>query len=180
MSNNIFKAMNNKVNKHVKYYKTDLKYDINCIKKHGEGIYYWLLRECGTAIITEKEIQYMETSIYFTYWLNENVKLYRIQITDNKQENIYPITKKQINNILGKRINIPSDIVIDYLLSDIKNRSEITDIVKCIYSYYNSYEILQNIINIDHVYKQKSIKDITEYLLYIKEACINEKIRQAN
>lgn len=71
---NIFKKMNNLVNRHVKNYKDDFLLDKETILKYGTGKYYFMTRENGTVLIPEYRFNEEENKLIWNHY-KENMKV---------------------------------------------------------------------------------------------------------
>lgn len=118
------KIMNSLVEENVKYYKTDLKYDIETLSLKNEYTeFIWILRKCGTNIyhIPNIFVKNSPERLSLNYYLDNKdfVKIYKITVS-----------KKGVKNIYGEIENITEKKLLKYL-SDNSSFEKKIKAVKC-------------------------------------------------
>ena len=84
---NIFKKMNNLVNRHVKDYKDDFLLDKATILKYGTGKYYFMTRENGTVLIPEYKFnEEKNQQVWNHYKENMTVQTYLVDVVKIKDK----------------------------------------------------------------------------------------------
>lgn len=90
---NLTKLMEQLVDKYVEHYKTDFNYDKESMldKEFNTDTFYWILRNCGTNLLSSQRIfatgDY--TNFEATYYGNQDVKIYKIIIKKRGKKYAY-------------------------------------------------------------------------------------------
>jgi len=112
----LFKTMENLVNKHVEAWKTDFEIDKKTIKENpSETTYYWYLRDCGTQLISATDLQYLDTGVpvIAEFWLSRAKAIYKIDIAT---QSLKPIKAKVMTELISKAKPMSESLKLEYLL----------------------------------------------------------------
>lgn len=158
---NLTKVMEEFVEKYVKYYKTDFKYDKETMldTNYSTDEFYWILRECGTNMEGSNRIFVKDDSSNITalYYCNEDIHIFKIIINKRGSKyaygNILEIKKDDFIKSLEKNSRRPVGVkMVEFIKnkdSDKKNKKVEVDIFyneRC--SQRNQFECMLNKLNL--------------------------------
>lgn len=118
----LFKSMENLVNKHVEAWKTDFDIDKKTIKDNPtEKTYYWYLRDCGTQLMSETDMKYIETGVPIEaeHWLPRARAIYKIDVPN---QTLTLIKEKIMTDLIAKASHMNDATKLEYLLKWMSNK----------------------------------------------------------
>lgn len=90
---NLTKVMKELVEKYVKYYKTDFKYDKETMldTNYSTNEFYWMLRESGTWMLSPNSLFAKDSSANNTalYYRNEDILIFKLNINKRGKKYAY-------------------------------------------------------------------------------------------
>lgn len=112
----IFKAMEKLVDQYVTHWKNDLDIDKATIKKNKtETVFYWYLRECGTQLISAKDMKYIESGVpaEAEFWLDQAKAIYKIDLENQELKILAPGYMK---NLISQAKPMSEAVKLEYVI----------------------------------------------------------------